>query len=151
MINHFKKNHLKKFNFNISEKDIAISNLHSYKSAFENGRDVKQVKLNIISDKLRRYLGESSHVYYSFSRIDINLKDGKLAERLNDAAELMQGAIEIIEERGLYRDIDAKLKEQQYKNSKNKWVYTAIGGGLGIIGANLKDILKLLETVLQKR
>ena len=150
MRNLFKKNPLRNLNFNISERDIAISNLYSYKTAFENDRDIKQVKLNIISDKLRRYLGESSKVYYSFSLIDINQKDGKRTERLNDAAELIQGAIDIIEERGLYQDIDAKLKEQQYKNSKNKLLYAIIGGCLGIVAANLKDILKVLETLLQK-
>lgn len=127
-----------------SPKSLAQISLRYYKEQLETDSNIRQVKLNVISDKLRKYLGESSKIYQSFSDIDISINDGQRLERIKNAAELVGEAIYIIETDGIYEDLNTMLIRENLKESKRKLWYT-IGGAIGgALLANGKDILQYL-------
>ena len=125
----------------LSPKELAQTSLVYYRGQLENDPNVRQVKLNVISDRLRRYLGESSKIYQSFASIDISTNDGKKTERLKNAAELVGEAIYIIESDGIYEDLNTMLIRENLRAAKRKTWY-AIGGAIGgWLLSNGKDIL----------
>jgi hypothetical protein len=132
----------------ISPQQIAIPSLQADQTRMEvGGEDVHQVELNIITDKLRRYLGEQSTVYVSFSRIDISIPGNRFL-RLRDAAILIEAAVRTIEDNGLYEDYQMQLVQLNIKQAKSK-IWLAIGGAIGgAVLSNLKDIGKFLLSLL---
>lgn len=138
---------MKKIRTKFTAKEIAVVSLEKDKTTIETDNNLHQVTLNIVTDKLRNYLGERSKIYTSFSDIDISIPDGKRQERINNAVKLLEAAINIIESNGIYKDLQLQLLELQIKDVKRKWMF-AIGGAIGgALLTNAKDILKYLLSV----
>jgi hypothetical protein len=150
MRNPFKINPLRKFKLKFTDSELAVFTLENYKLDLEKNTKVRQVRLNVISDKLRKYLGESSKVYYSFSQLDINQDESKRSERIRDAAELVQEAIYMIEADGVYEDLQMQLLRRNIKESKSKITILVISGVAGFVAGNAKDIGKFLLSVLRE-
>jgi hypothetical protein len=139
----------KRFITNMTPQEVALVVLEADELRMEiGGNDVHQVELNIISDKLRRYLGEQSKVYISFSQIDISPLDGRKLLKLQDAVRLIQAARQTIEANGLYEDFQMQLMKINIKQAKNKVMLTSLGAIGGALLSNLKDIGKFLLSLL---
>jgi len=107
-----------------------------------NSIGCQQTDLNTTSDYLRKYLGEHSHIYDSFKRIDINIPEKYV--KIFDASNLINTAIKFISENGVFKDLQLVLLELQIKDMKRKWTFTLIGAIGGVVLSNVKDIIKYL-------
>jgi hypothetical protein len=131
-------------------KENAVANLNRLYAIIENKDCVDQTDLNVTSDYLRQYLGEHSHIYYSFSRIDIN-KDTRQKE-IEEAAKLIKTAVDFIIVNGIYKDLQLQMLEAQIKDisSKGKIAFLSTVGGsiLTLITTYAKDIGKVVLKLL---
>lgn len=138
---------MKNFRTKFTAEEIAVVSLDKEKTTIERDNNLHQVTLNIVTDKLRSYLGEYSKIYTSFSDIDISIQDGNRKERINNAVNLLEAAILIIQSNGIYKDRQMQLLELQIKDVKRKWMF-AVGGAIGgALLTNAKDIIKYLLTL----
>ncbi len=141
-----------KFKTKFTPKEIAIVSLSKYKTEIESDPNLHQVTFNIVTDKLRIYLGESSKIYISFAAIDISIPDGHKQERMKNAVKLIEAAINIIESNGIYEDLQLQLLRLNMKSMKNKTkiaFWSTIGGSiLTLIATYARDIGKVVLKLL---
>jgi hypothetical protein len=143
------KGGLKGLQIKFSAKEIAIVNLQSNLSEIENDKNVHQVTFNIVTYRLRIYLGEASKIYESFAKIDISIQDGKRGERIENAIRLINAAINMIDQNGLYEDLQTQLLRLNIRDAKNRTLYL-IGGAIGgAVLTNLKGIYHFLQSLVQ--
>lgn len=136
------------FKTKFTPEEIALVVLDKYKHEIENYQDVHQVTFNIITDKLRKYLGESSKIYVSFAAIDISIQDGNKSERIQNGVKLIQAAINTVESEGIYEDLQMQMLRLNIKSMKNKTKYALWGAIGGVLLTNVKDIVKYLLLLL---
>lgn len=115
-----------------------------------NSLTCSQTDLNVTADYMLKYLGENSHVYKSFQKIDIN-HPTPLIEKQN-ASALVKKAIIFIEENGVYEDLQLEILKLQAKDFKNKARYSAVGAIgasiLTLIATHAKSILSYILRIL---
>ena len=137
-----------KFKTKFTPEEIAIVSLGKYKNEIESDPNLHQVTFNIVTDKLRNYLGESSKIYISFAAIDISITDGHKPERIKNGVKLIDAAINIIESNGIYEDLQLQLLRLNIKSMKNKTkiaFWSTIGGSiLTLVATYAKDIGKFV-------
>ena len=110
---------------------------------------VNQSQMNVMSDRLRKYLGDDSKVYDAFSRIDLNLDEKPKAEKEKDAVHLLDSALIQISENGLYVNYQLELTKLQAKDLRNKMKFFILGGIGGTVLTNAKEIYHHLQSLLQ--
>jgi hypothetical protein len=140
---------MKNFKTKFTAEEIAVVSLDKDKTTIERDNNLHQVTLNIVTDKLRNYLGEHSKIYTSFSYIDISIQDGKRQYRINNAVKLLEAAISIIQSNGIYKDLPLKLVELQIKDMNKKVIYGIWGAIGGAILVNIKEIIEFLLSLLR--
>ncbi len=110
---------------------------------------VSQAEMNVMSDRLRKYLGADSKVYDAFHRIDLTVNDKPKSEKEKDAALLLNSALDLLGENGIYVDYQLELTKLQAKDLKNKMKFFVMGAIGGAVLAHLKEIYHLLQSLLQ--
>lgn len=135
-----------------SAEQVALYSLDAEKTRLIQNTNLKQSDLDIITDKLRRYLGENSKIYSAFSSIDISLQVDKRNEKITNAVNLIEAAVTIIKTNGLYEDLQIQLLKLNIKSIKNERkiaFWSTLGGSvLTLIATYAKDIGQFVVRLL---